>query len=75
MYTADCYRVEAYGQYRLTARNVSFGVSQVTMYDLTALRFPLIWSTYMTHNEATGAFTLFNAIGYFDKPEHVTKGA
>ena len=70
IYTENCYRVEAYGQYRLTAREVSCGVSQVTMYDISALRFPLIWSTPLTHEAAAGAFELFKAIGYFDKPVH-----
>ena len=71
MVTEGCYKVEAYGGYRLTARKVGDNLVQVKMYDLGNLHFPLMWSTYMTREQAEGAFKLFYLVGYFDKPEHV----
>ncbi len=70
MVTEGCYKVGAYGGYRLTARKITANRVQVTMYDLGNLRFPLMWSTYMTREQAEGAFKLFALVGYFNKPEH-----
>lgn len=70
IYTEDCYRVEAFGAYRLAVRRISDRTAQVKMYDLGAVRFPLVWSTYMTHEAAEGACELFKVIGYFEKPIH-----
>lgn len=43
-------------------------VSQVTVYDLGNIRFPLMWSKTMTNKQAEGALMLFEAIGYFAMP-------
>lgn len=46
--------------------------AQVTMYDISLFRFPLLWSTCLTDEQANAAATLFQSIGYFDMPESVT---
>ena len=43
-------------------------VSQVTVYDLGNLRFPLMWSKTLTNTQADGALKLFQAIGYYAMP-------
>ena len=70
IYVQDCYRVEAFGGYRLAARKLTDTLVQVKMYDLGAIRFPLVWSTYLTREQAQAAFELFQVIGYFEKPIH-----
>ena len=42
--------------------------AQVTIEDISLLRFPLLWSRPMTDQQANGAMKLFDAIGYFDMP-------
>jgi hypothetical protein len=46
-------------------------VSQVSVYDLSNLRFPLMWSKTMTNSQAEGAIALFQAVGYFAMPKTV----
>ena len=74
MVTEGCYRIEAYGGYRLTARKIGDNLVQLRMYDLGNLRFPLMWSTGVTREQADGAFMLFNLTGYFEMPENVREG-
>ena len=69
MITEGCYKVGAYGGYRLTARKTREGYSQLTMYDLGALRFPFMWSKELTNEQAKGAFDLFYLVGYFKMPD------
>ena len=42
--------------------------SQVTVYDLGNIRFPLMWSKTMDNKSAEGAAALFQAVGYFAMP-------
>lgn len=59
-----------FGGYRLEVRydGSENDFAQVTMYDLGELRFPMIWSTSMTKEQAVGAIELFKEVGYFDMP-------
>ena len=57
-----------YGPYLLSIRYQGNDYAQVTMYDISELRFPLLWSTGMTYSAANGAKALFESIGYFDMP-------
>lgn len=57
-----------YGGYRLIVRYCGNDHAQVSMYDLSELHFPLLWSSSMTYQAANGAIKLFKAIGYFDMP-------
>jgi hypothetical protein len=42
--------------------------AQVTVYDHSSLRFPLMWSRPMSKKAAHGALELFRQIGYYDAP-------
>ena len=56
-----------YGGYRMKIRysdNEDF--AQVSVYDLSNLRFPLMWSKGMSKAQANGAKALFEASGYFE---------
>jgi hypothetical protein len=44
------------------------------MYDLSALRFPLVWGCTMTKEAAAGAVDLFNNTGFFEMPVETKKG-
>lgn len=69
-----------YGQYRMVVRNLLNEIvnargerevlapvkAQVTVYDVSCFRFPLVWSRTFTVEEAESAVTIFNAVGYFD---------
>ena len=56
-----------YGPYKMKIRFwANCDKAQVTMYDLGALRFPLIWSEPLNDKQAHAALSLFEAIGYFD---------
>lgn len=46
-------------------------VSQVTVYDLGNIRFPLMWSKTMSNTQADGAIALFQAVGYYAMPVKV----
>lgn len=62
-----------HGGYRMTVQYYDSN-AQVTMYDLSNLRFPLVWSKTMTKAAARGASAIFESIGYFDCPvdvEHI----
>lgn len=43
-------------------------VSQVTVYDLGNIRFPLMWSKTMRNDSAEGALRLFQSVGYYAMP-------
>ena len=55
----------AFGHYRMSLRKVDGG-TQVTMYDVAALRFPMLWSHLMSDEQASAAKELFEAVGYFE---------
>ena len=58
---------EGFGSYHLTIRYFeNSNKAQVTMEDISALRFPLLWSVPMNDEQANAALDLFKAIGYFD---------
>ena len=68
------------GQYRMVVRDILNETinakgekvalapvkAQVTVYDVTCFRFPLVWSRTLTVDEAESAVTIFNTVGYFD---------
>lgn len=61
--------VERFGHYKLTIRYfANSNKAQATMEDLSALRFPLLWSHPLTDEQANSALDIFMAIGYFDIP-------
>jgi hypothetical protein len=56
-----------YGQYILKAvwyRDAD--AADVSVRDISEIRFPLKWSKRMTKAQAHGAIQIFEAIGYFD---------
>lgn len=58
---------EGHGSYRLAIRYFeNSNKAQVTMENIAALRFPLLWSATMTDEQANAALDLFKAVGYFD---------
>lgn len=58
---------ERHGSHRLTIRYFeNSNKAQVTMEDIAALRFPLLWSVPMNDEQANAALDLFKAVGYFD---------
>jgi len=60
---------EAHGAYRLTIRYFeNSNKAQVTMEDISALHFPLLWSHPMTDEQANAALEIFKAVGFFDIP-------
>lgn len=62
-----------FGSYELKIRYFAdSNKAQVTMYNIARFRFPLIWSTCLTDEQANAAAALFQSIGYFDMPESVT---
>jgi hypothetical protein len=44
--------------------------AQITMYDISQ-KFDILWSTTMKLNEAHGALTMFEMIGYYNAPINV----
>lgn len=61
-----------FGGYRLEVRYSAGDFAQVSMYDFSNLRFPLLWSESMTKQQARGAIELFKSCGYFDLRGGVT---
>ena len=62
-----------HGGYRMIVKYFESN-AQVTVYDLSNLKFPLRWSKTMTKAAARGASAIFETIGYFDCPvdvEHI----
>lgn len=58
-----------YGHYIMKLRYMAnCNHVQVSIEDISLLRFPLMWSKPMTDEQANAAMTLFEAIGYFDMP-------
>lgn len=81
MFTVDISEREyIYGQYRMTVRNIPNRtvnakgetevhapiMAQVTVYDVSCFRFPLVWSRTLTIEQAESAVAMFNTIGYFN---------
>lgn len=58
-----------YGKYRLKVTYPQGkGIAQVSMSDVSELRFSLIWSMTMSLEQASGAIELFKQVGFFDVP-------
>ena len=58
---------ERYGHHELTVRYMANShTAQVSVYDISAFKFPLIWSTTMDDNQANAALDLFKAVGFFN---------
>ena len=58
---------EGHGSYRLTIRYFkNSNKAQVSMENIAALSFPLLWSATMADEQANAALDLFKAVGYFD---------
>lgn len=62
----------AFGAYRMEVRHMAnSNKAQVTMYDISRFRFPLIWSKCLDDQQANAAAQIFETVGYFDMPEEV----
>lgn len=58
---------EAYGPYRMEIRYLAnCNTTQVTMYDVSQLRFPLLWSATLTDEQANAALDIFKTTGFFE---------
>ena len=68
MYAPDNSTVIAYGGYRMVIEHKK-GYKLVKMYDLGALRFPLMWSKQMSAEDAQKAVQRFKGTGYYDITE------
>lgn len=70
VYTENKYR---YGGYMLVVGfwNTEKNYCNVSMYDLSALHFPLVWSKTMKREAAAGAVALFENSGFFEMPVEV----
>lgn len=60
-----------HGGYMMKVVYEGEGAATVSVYDLGALRFPLMWCRMMSPTAARGAVQLFNSVGYFDMPHGV----
>ena len=57
---------KAYGRFRLEVRYTGDDYAQVTMSDVSQLRFPIIWSVGMSKAQARGAIEFFEKVGFFE---------
>ena len=57
---------KAFGRYRLEVRYTDEDYAQVTMSDVSQLRFPILWSVGMSKAQAKGAIEFFEKVGYFE---------
>lgn len=58
-----------YGSYIMTVRHLAdCDKAQVSIEDISLLRFPLLWSRQLSDQQAHAAMALFESIGYFDMP-------
>lgn len=58
---------EGYGKYRMEIRYMeNCNKAQVTMRDISLLRFDLLWSVCMDDEQALSALEIFRQVGYFE---------
>lgn len=58
---------ERYGSHQMKVRYfANSNRAQVTMYDLSELRFPLLWSATLTDDQANAARDIFKTTGFFE---------
>lgn len=54
-----------YGKYRMSIDRRG-DIAQVSVYDVSNLKYPLMWSKSLTNEQADAAKEMFEAIGYFE---------
>lgn len=58
---------ERYGHYVMSIRYfANCNKAQVSIENISALNFPLVWSSTMNDDQANAALDLFLSIGYFE---------
>lgn len=57
---------ERYGHHTIEIDYRDNDYAQVTINDLSNIRWPLVWSSGMTYKQANAALEIFKAVGYFD---------
>lgn len=61
--------IESFGCYRLEIRYFeNCNKAQVTMSNISLLRFPILWSCILFDDQVNSVLAIFKQIGFFDMP-------